>query len=718
MMTAKALNLIPSGIEPIDKLQGGLESGHLYLAHGEAAGKSLFGIKFLIEGLTRGESGALVTRCSSEDAVRRFARLGYDCLADVQEGRLVMLEYSDDIINQIQRLAELSPVLGELEWLLKDSNPQRIIFDPVTQLIIGEKGELRPRVVEFTQWAGSFGATVLMVANGNNNEVIQELSPLVKESFKFDFKEVDGRATRFFTFEKSTTLPEQAVEVDPSRGVFLLERLPLQATIPTVYQVQAEAQPESTASITTEPLSFLDVQQALASEAMQQTSENPSVISESLSANGATSVAEQTPAPGQKTEMNLVKAEALYDFSDFLEELDNAIADIDVRFMDAGVGVLEGKSNRDEESERNQSDIQIASTPVLTPPIDDPSTFVTVDNEKPIGYSKRAADIRFQKEESTNWATTNSLTLEPNEFKQVNPKDFNVVVVDEDDLSCKRVLNVLGDYSVLTMQDTISGIANIMALNPDLIILDIDMSIADGFKILTHIRATSSAPIIILSKTHIRASDRIMSSELGADYYLTKPFSAKELKQKAKQLIARYRGINEWITSAIVAEPKIEVQTKADSVEVQTKADSIESPAPLIERRAQASDETIEPKTERVTTYTRFMETVEANVKRSMERGTSFSIVGYRLEKAKESDSEKFALLTDSISTYVRNADIVSINPNNELIVLLHDTNSIGARAFISRARRILSEELNQNLSVWMRSFPNLEEEYDLAYAI
>jgi KaiC/GvpD/RAD55 family RecA-like ATPase len=120
MMTAKALNLIPSGIEPIDKLQGGLEIGHLYLAHGEASGKSLFGIKFLIEGLKRGENGALVIRYSSEDAVRRFARLGYDCLADVQQGRLVMLEYSDDIINQIQRLSELTPVLGELEWLLKD----------------------------------------------------------------------------------------------------------------------------------------------------------------------------------------------------------------------------------------------------------------------------------------------------------------------------------------------------------------------------------------------------------------------------------------------------------------------------------------------------------------------------------------------------------------------------------------------------------------------
>ena len=52
-METKAPNLIPCGIEPVDELLGGLERGQLYLVHGEAAGKSLFGIKFLIEGLKR-----------------------------------------------------------------------------------------------------------------------------------------------------------------------------------------------------------------------------------------------------------------------------------------------------------------------------------------------------------------------------------------------------------------------------------------------------------------------------------------------------------------------------------------------------------------------------------------------------------------------------------------------------------------------------------------
>jgi DNA-binding response OmpR family regulator/KaiC/GvpD/RAD55 family RecA-like ATPase len=705
MMTAKARNLIPSGIEPIDKLQGGLEIGHLYLAHGEAAGKSLFGIKFLIEGLKRGENGALVIRYSSEDAVRRFARLGYDCLADVQQGRLVMLEYSDDIINQIQRLSELAPVLGELEWLLKDSRPQRIIFDPVTQLIIGERGDLQPRVAEFTKWAGSFGATVLMVANGNSNEVIQELNPLVKESFKFDFKEIDGRATRFFTFEKSATLAEQAVEVDPSRGVFLLERTPPHTKDTTTIENKVEPQREQASVVKGETESSLsaDKQKQQALETPPQTPESFYETSEPLSDSDDSIANEQSLAKEQNTATNLVNAQALYDFSDFLEELDSAIAAIDMRFVEAGAS---GLKQTNDEVERDQAAIKKTSAAVFHHSLETPAPVVPVDTEKTVGYSKRATDLRYQQDRATTWAPINSLTLEANEIAHINAKDFNVIVIDEDDISCKRASNALADYTVLTLQDTVRGIANIMASNPDLIILDIDMSIADGFKVLTHIRASSSAPIIILSKTHIRSSDRIFSSELGADYYLTKPFSAKELKQKAKQLIARYRGIHSWITASAIAESQAFIPL-----------DFLESAKPSIERRAHFSDEATALKTERITAYTHFIEKVEANVKRSMERGTSFSIVGYRLEKSKEGDVEKLARLTDLISTYVRNADIVSSNSNEELVVLLHDTHSIGARAFISRARRGLPEELNQRLSVWMRSFPNLEEEFESAYA-
>src|SRR5215467_1350815 len=119
-MKPAPLNFITSGVEPVDELLGGLVRGRLYLVHGEASGKALFGIKFLIEGLKRGEAGALIINYSPEDSVRRFARLGYDCRDDVFNGRLVILECAGDITQRVGALREIGPMLSELKWLMGD----------------------------------------------------------------------------------------------------------------------------------------------------------------------------------------------------------------------------------------------------------------------------------------------------------------------------------------------------------------------------------------------------------------------------------------------------------------------------------------------------------------------------------------------------------------------------------------------------------------------
>src|SRR5437588_325113 len=213
---------ILTGIEPVDELMGGIDQGELFLVHGEASGKSLFGIKFLIEGLKQGENCALVIRYSPEDAVRRFARLGYDCLDDVYSGRLVILEYSDDIIQKMGKLRELTPVLRELEWLLGETKPERLVFDPVTGVLTGADGDFEKHAAEFAEWARSFGATVALIGHESSPEILESLKPLVAESFRFDFRESGSRASRFIAFEKSSNIPDQAIEVDPSRGMFLL----------------------------------------------------------------------------------------------------------------------------------------------------------------------------------------------------------------------------------------------------------------------------------------------------------------------------------------------------------------------------------------------------------------------------------------------------------------------------------------------------------------
>src|SRR5262249_53741488 len=220
----KGRNLVPSGVEPVDKLRGGLESGKLYLVHGEGPSKSLFGYQFLIEGLKRGEHVALIINYSPEDAVRWFARLGYDCLEDIYSGRLVVLECAEENFNQISRMKELSPVLRELGWLIGERNPERVVFEPIGRLVIGEAGSTGNRSREFASWAGGIGSTSLLIANGRSEELITNLLPLVRESFRFELKQEGGVAIRYLFFEKSPDIPGQAIEADPSKGIFLVDR--------------------------------------------------------------------------------------------------------------------------------------------------------------------------------------------------------------------------------------------------------------------------------------------------------------------------------------------------------------------------------------------------------------------------------------------------------------------------------------------------------------
>jgi KaiC/GvpD/RAD55 family RecA-like ATPase len=222
-LTTKQPKTILSGVEPVDRLLGGLERGHLYLTHGDASGKSLFGVEFLIEGLKRGQHGALITPQLREDAIRRFERVGYDCLDDLGSGALVIFTYSNDIVEQIQQRDDLEPLLLELGPVLDESSPERIVFDPVDHLMAGsQQRDATERAQQLAAWVKSFGATIVLVSNDENRGVIENLTPSVRDAFRFEVRENLDRVVRYIAFEKSS-IPDQAVRVDPSRGISLLE---------------------------------------------------------------------------------------------------------------------------------------------------------------------------------------------------------------------------------------------------------------------------------------------------------------------------------------------------------------------------------------------------------------------------------------------------------------------------------------------------------------
>ncbi len=732
-MSLEAPKLIPSGIEPVEKLLGGLESGKLYIAYGEVSAQSLFGVKFLIEGLKQKENVALITHHSPEEAMRQFVRLGYDCLDDVQTGRLVILEYSERVIEQVSRISKLTSILQELEWWFKEAQPRRFVFDSISSLIPATANDLKSRVREFADWTASLKATFLLVDSDKRNSVIKEFISVVSESFRLETK-VNGTPTSgILAFEKTARIPDQLIEIDAFRGLFLLANQPTQSktnehlsveTTPPIAQqpefpttesnsdersadndAQTDSKPVTEqgelATLQTEALAakFVEVEIGIINPPAQAVHQTPeATVSDTNNPRWQTA---ELSAPDQQP-----SADAPYDFSDFVAELDVEIGEFDLSKIEPAEptvtrnyrnvatpdawGKTEGGSNRSSNSTPRKR------------------IFDLLEDNRP--YLRRASDFTVPaSEKATVTPQTKSKveSLTKQSASKIDSKNFNIAVIDYDMASCGRIAKALNEFNVEIYKDALSGIAGVIASPTDLVVLDIDAPIVDGFKVLAHIRACLPVPIIALSKFHIRASDRILSAELGADYYLTKPFSSKELQRKSRQLIARYRGVNSWI-----ATPMAIAEALASQAGELPKAwlDSESEPA------ISADFKTILPKSkkEKLEPYSHFIHHVEERVKTAMAEGTVFSMVGFRLEPDTVNVKLKVAQLFDLVSDSVRTDDLISTNTRNDLVILLPDTDTKGARGFVKRLQKQVTEEVHQNLMVWIRNFPNLEEAVQL----
>jgi DNA-binding response OmpR family regulator len=83
-------------------------------------------------------------------------------------------------------------------------------------------------------------------------------------------------------------------------------------------------------------------------------------------------------------------------------------------------------------------------------------------------------------------------------------------------------------------------------INPDLIVLDIMLPIIDGFDVCRILRQEMNGPIMMLTAKDDEI-DRVIGLEIGADNYLTKPFSMREFLARVKALLRRVRLIREEI---------------------------------------------------------------------------------------------------------------------------------------------------------------------------
>lgn len=117
-----------------------------------------------------------------------------------------------------------------------------------------------------------------------------------------------------------------------------------------------------------------------------------------------------------------------------------------------------------------------------------------------------------------------------------------ILVVDDESKILKVVEHCLKreGYQVITALDGNQAIEQFHQQEPDLVVLDLNLPLMDGFQVCRTIREASSVPIIILSARN-EELDKILGFNLGVDDYLAKPFSPVELCLRVKAILRRFR---------------------------------------------------------------------------------------------------------------------------------------------------------------------------------
>lgn len=147
-----------------------------------------------------------------------------------------------------------------------------------------------------------------------------------------------------------------------------------------------------------------------------------------------------------------------------------------------------------------------------------------------------------------------------------------LVVEDEKDLSRVLRYNLEQEgYSVTTSRDAEAAMGLINSKKPDLVILDVMLPGMNGFDCCRQIREKSSVPILFLTakKTEI---DRILGLRLGADDYVTKPFSVGELMARVNSLLRRARRTQEKKDPENIRAGSLSVDFERREIKVKNKA--------------------------------------------------------------------------------------------------------------------------------------------------
>lgn len=138
-------------------------------------------------------------------------------------------------------------------------------------------------------------------------------------------------------------------------------------------------------------------------------------------------------------------------------------------------------------------------------------------------------------------------------------RNRRILIVDDEERMV-RFIRMNLEHDGFQVMEAFNGKQAIDKLRdtPDLILLDVMMPDIDGFEVLETIREVSNVPVIMLTAKG-EENDRIRGLELGADDYITKPFSPRELVGRVKAVLRRTEGISGSMHELIEVDDRLKI---------------------------------------------------------------------------------------------------------------------------------------------------------------
>ena len=146
-----------------------------------------------------------------------------------------------------------------------------------------------------------------------------------------------------------------------------------------------------------------------------------------------------------------------------------------------------------------------------------------------------------------------------------------ILVVDDE----PKIVRIARDYlersgfRTLPVHDGIRALAAARQEKPDLIVLDLNLPGMDGLDVCRALRRESSVPIIMLT-ARVEEMDRLIGLEVGADDYIVKPFSPRELVARVRAVLRRTQG--DVQTSGLLRQGELELDLNGHRVSVRGEA--------------------------------------------------------------------------------------------------------------------------------------------------